>query len=86
MFSPDDIQARLHQRPFTPVRFVLSTGEAYDVFHPDLVIVGRRFVMIGLPSSENPQQAEQVTRVANVHVTEMRDLVTPSPPADGNGR
>jgi hypothetical protein len=55
MFTPDDIQARLRQKPFTPVRIVLSTGETYDIHHPDLAIMGRRFLMIGLPSSENPE-------------------------------
>ena len=79
MFSPDDIQARLRGRPFTPVRIVTSTGETYDLYHPDLAIVGRRFLMIGLPSIENPRQAEQVTRVANMHITEMHDLIGPNP-------
>lgn len=80
MFSPDDIQARLRDHPFTPVRIVMSTGETYDVYHPDLIIVGRRFLMIGLPSRENPEQAEQVTRVAILHIAEMRDLSMPAPP------
>jgi hypothetical protein len=86
MFSPDDIQARLRQRPFTPMRVILSTGESYDIFHPDMAIVGRRFLMVGMPSAENPEQAEQVTRVANVHIAELRDLIVPTPPAGGNGK
>jgi hypothetical protein len=41
--------------------------------------------MIGLPSSENPEHAEQVTRIANLHIAEMRDIVAPSR-SDGNGK
>jgi hypothetical protein len=83
MFSASDIQARLRERPFTPVRILTTTGEAYDVYHPDLVLVARRFLVIGLPSAEDPAQAEQVTRVAVLHVSELRDL--PARPVPPNG-
>jgi hypothetical protein len=84
MFSADDIQTRLHERPFKPTRFVTTTGQTYDVFHPELVMVGRRFLIIGFPSTDNPTQAEQVTRVAMIHLTEMQDLpAVATPPTNG---
>ncbi len=84
MFSADDIQARLREQPFGPLRIVTSTGQTYDVYHPDLVLVARRFLVIGLPSAENASQAEQVTRVSLLHVTELQDLPAPTPaPGDG---
>jgi hypothetical protein len=84
MFTAEDIQARMRGRPFIPVRIVTSTGETYDVHHPDLVMTGRRFLMIGLPASDNPTVADQVTRVAMVHVAELRDLPIVSPPTNGS--
>jgi len=81
MFGAEDIQARLRLRPFTPVRIITTTGEAYDVHHPELVFVARRFLEIGTPDRHNPSVADLVTRVAMVHVTELRDLPTASPPA-----
>jgi hypothetical protein len=82
MFTPDNIQSRLREKPFTPVRFVTSMGQIYDVYHPDLVLVAERFLMIGTPSRNNPARANDVTRVAIMHVTEMRDLAAPNlPPA-----
>ncbi len=83
MFSADDIQARLRERPFTPIRIVTSTGQTYDIYHPDLVLIARRFLVIGMPSADNPSQAEQVTRVAVLHVTELRDLPAPTVPPNG---
>jgi hypothetical protein len=77
MFSPDDIQGRLRGRPFSPTRIVTTTGQTYDIYHPDLVLVGRTFVIIGIPSREKPTQAEQVTQVALMHITELRDLPVP---------
>lgn len=81
VFTADDVQARLREHPFTPVRIVTTTGQVYDIFHPDLVLVARRFLVVGTPSPENPAQADQVTRVALVHVTELRDLPPITPPA-----
>ena len=83
MFSPDDIQSRLRERPFPPLRIVTTTNQTFDVYHPDLVLVARRFLIVGLPSTENPSQADQVTRVALVHVAELRDLPALSPPTNG---
>jgi hypothetical protein len=36
MFGPDEIFSRLHQRPFTPFRLVTSSGEGFEILHPDV--------------------------------------------------
>jgi hypothetical protein len=74
MFSPDDIQKRLRQIPFMPVRIIISSGQTFDVYHPDLVLIGRRDIIIGMASGENPTQYEQTTRVPIMHVTALEDL------------
>jgi hypothetical protein len=78
MFSPDDIQKRLHQSPFIPVRIIISSGQTFDIFHPDLVLIGRRDMIIGMAAAENPTQYEQTTRVPLMHITALEDLPTPS--------
>ena len=60
--------------PFIPVRIIISSGQTFDVYHPDLVLVGRRDMIIGMASSENPAQYEQTTRVPIMHVTALEDL------------
>lgn len=83
IFTGEDIKGHLRTRPFTPLRFITSTGQAYDVYHPDLVWVGLRSIMIGTPSPDNPSLYDMVTRVALVHIMEIRDLPMPAaPPAD----
>jgi hypothetical protein len=74
MFGPDDIQSRLRQQPFVPVRIIISSGQQFDVFHPDLVLVGRRDMIIGMASSENPAQYDRTTRIPLMHVTALEDL------------
>lgn len=74
MFNADDIQARIKEQPFVPVRIVTSSGQMFNVYHPDLVMVGRRSLTIGTASTENPRQYELTTRVAVMHVTALQDL------------
>lgn len=84
IFGPEEIHSRIRSQPFVPVQIVTTTGQTYDIRHPELVLVTQRFVEIGLPSNKNPMIASQVTRVALVHVTEMRDLpMTTVPPSNG---
>src|SRR5271170_7994673 len=79
MFTADDIQARIRERPFIPVRLVTSSGQSYDITHPDLVLVSRRFLIIGTASNENPTQIETASRVAILHVTDLQDMPHPAP-------
>ena len=85
MFSADDIYQRIKGKPFVPVRIATSDGQSFDVFHPDLVIVGRRSVMVGTASTESPAHADLVTRLSIIHITSMEDLPVPAPPGS-NGR
>jgi hypothetical protein len=81
MFSPEQIQARLLEKPFVPLRVFTSSGQSYDITHPDLVLVGRRSLIVGVASNDNPAHFEDVSRVALMHITDLQDL--PTKPAQG---
>lgn len=81
IFTAEDVQSRLRIKPFVPVRIVTTTGQTYDIYHPDLVFVARRFIEVGTPDRDNPTVADAVSRVALVHLTELRDLPTPVAPS-----
>jgi hypothetical protein len=51
---PDDIHGLLHKRPFQPFRIRLSNGTTYDIRHPELVVVGRSTMFIGVPAPDLP--------------------------------
>jgi hypothetical protein len=85
MFSADEIDVRLHERPFRPLRIVMSSGHSFDIPHPELVLIGRRSLTVGVPSSANPRHYEQTSRIAIAHITALEDLPTSPPPPDDNG-
>jgi hypothetical protein len=83
MFRAEDIQARLREQPFPPVRLIASEGLRYDIYHPDLVLVGQRDLTIGFPTSDNPAIYDRLVRIAIVHLVGLEDL--PAPAASANG-
>jgi hypothetical protein len=83
MFRPEDIQARLREKPFRPLRIIASEGQRFDIHHPDLVLVGQRDLIIGFPSPGNPGIYDRQTRVALVHIVALEEL--PLQPTQTNG-
>lgn len=82
MFCAEDIQNRLREQPFRPMRLIVSDGLRYDILHPDLVLVGQRDLTIGSPSSDNPTIYDRLVRVAIVHLIGIEDL--PATTSHGN--
>jgi hypothetical protein len=73
MFTHADIRARVRQVPFVPFRIVTSSGQAFDIPHPDLVFVGVRDLMVGAAATNEPTYYDGVTRVAIMHITALQD-------------
>jgi hypothetical protein len=84
MFTANEIYDRVKQRPFTPIRIKTSGVESYDIHHPDLVLVGRRFLELGTASSEDPRYFDQISRISILHITAIEDLPV-SRSVSGNG-
>jgi hypothetical protein len=85
MFRAEGIQARLREKPFRPLRIIVSEGLRYDVHHPDLVLVGQRDLSIGFPGRDNPTIYDRLVRVALVHVVGLEDISTPASTSDAAG-
>ena len=79
MFSYEDIQGRLPEKPFRPFRIIASEGLKYDIYHPDLVFVGRNDMIIGFASPEHPKAYDRVIRVAMIHIVGLEDIPSPKP-------
>jgi hypothetical protein len=84
MYSAEEIQTRLREKPFRPLRIVGSEGLRFDIYHPDFILVGTHDVMIGHASPANPTIYDRVTRLALIHLVALEDI--PVPAASGNGQ
>jgi hypothetical protein len=71
---PNDLLARVQARPFVPFRLVVSEGATYEVRHPDMIIVARRSVVVGVPSPHNEGIADTTHLIALIHVVRIEPL------------
>jgi hypothetical protein len=74
MFTAKDIDKRVREVPFQPFRIVTSAGQEFDVHHPELVMIGTRWIIVGEPSNKNPKFAEQSTHVSLLHITALENV------------
>ena len=72
---PDDLLELLRQQPFEPFRLYMSDGSNYEIWHPDLAIVQRSKITVGVPGSDGPNgPAERTVNCALVHITRTESI------------
>lgn len=78
---PEDIREFVQKRPFQPFRITLTDGRTYEIHHPELAMVGRSIVAIGLPRSNDPEPVfDRLITVSLLHVMEVEHLEPAAPP------
>ncbi len=69
---PEDIRNFLNKRPFQPFRITLTDGRSYEVRHPELVMVGRSAIVIGLPAPEESEPVfDRLVTVSLIHIMQI---------------
>lgn len=73
--TPDELLKALRERPFRPFRVALTDGRAIEVRHPELVLLGRRTAIIGIPAlgETEPFYDDRVT-VDLLHIVSVEPL------------
>lgn len=79
MFTGSILKERLQQRPFVPFRIITTPGDRYDVRHPDLVLVGKNYLIVGTAAEDNPGLFDRVTHVSILHIAALEELPTGTP-------
>jgi len=73
---PEELKELLETEPFVPLRIHLTDGKAFDIYHPDAVLVLRGRVDIGIPTDESGRimdRVEHCSLLDVVCVEELRD-------------
>jgi hypothetical protein len=66
----------LNERPFRPFRLVTSSGQTYDVCHPEMAILTRTESLVGTDIADDEVPAES-TITSKLHVTAIERLDNP---------
>jgi len=74
-----DILTFLQRQPFRPFRLTLTDGRTYDISHPELAMVGRSTVAIGIPEKDESQPVyDHLAAVSLLHILQVEPLDTAS--------
>ena len=77
MINASEVTVRLKEIPFVPFRIVTSSGAVHDVNHPEMCMVTRRFLIVGIIDPRDPLLPDQVTNVSILHISELRSVPSP---------
>src|SRR3954467_11844384 len=84
--SPKVLKAILKKQPFEPFRIVQSDGTGYDINHPDLLLIGVREVVVGLPAKSDPELFERLLTLDLLHVIRTEPLSKKAKSGKQNGQ
>jgi hypothetical protein len=83
MWRPEHLRDRLRKTPFQPLAFYDTLNRRYVIRHPEMAMVGERYVTIGIPSKKKGIFSRTVN-VALAHIVRWEDLPVPGK-SGGNG-
>ena len=66
----------LHRRPFEPFRVVMSSGESYNVMHPEMALVSSRALVLAIPDPTHAD-GERIAFCSYLHIAHV-ETFTPS--------
>ena len=72
--KPEDIRELLEANPFKPIRIHLSDGKAFDLTHPDMVIVSRSKIILGVPNEPGSRIADRVGHCSLLHIVRLEEM------------
>jgi hypothetical protein len=71
---PEELTELLRARPFVPLRIHWTTGQAYDIRHPEQVLVLRQRVDIGLQPDPVTGVLERVEHCSLLDIVRVAEL------------
>jgi len=75
----EDLVEHVRRSPFVPIRITLTTGRTFDVYHPDMIMVGRRDAVIGVTRDPADIFYERAVYTDLFHIVTVEPLPPPTP-------
>jgi len=80
----EDILEYVRKRPFQPLRVTQTDGQTYEVFRPEMIMVGRNSVLLGIPRPKDTKLVfNRLITVSLLHIMQIEPLeATPTSSVD----
>ena len=70
---PDELRALLDRRPFEPIRLHIASGQTMDIKHPEMALVTRSAVVVGVTRSGN-RVADYAVHCSLLHIVKIEPV------------
>jgi hypothetical protein len=70
----ETLEELLRRRPFVPIRLHLSDGTTCDIRHPEMALLTRSTVDIGVAEQDGTTIADRVVNCSLLHVVKVENL------------
>ncbi len=74
--TADTFKEILHRAPFEPFRVVMSSGESYNIVHPEMVLVTARSLVLAIPDTSH-REGERLAFCSYLHIAHV-EILKPS--------
>ena len=71
---PDQLRQILDRRPFEPIRLHITSGQTLDIKHPEMAVVSRSLVAVGVRDSGERGVADYIVHHNLLHVVKIEPL------------
>lgn len=72
--SPEDILELLERRPFVPFRIHMSDGSSYKVRHPEMAVVMRSTLFLGIAEYPDDRIADRFKFCSLMHINRVESI------------
>jgi len=63
----------------------MTTGETYDIRHPEFIIIERQSAEVGVDPDPQTGVVDRVEYISLLHIVRIENIEWPTSAADGNG-
>lgn len=77
--TAEDLHKTIRRATFQPFRIFRTDGTTFDIRHPELFMLGRRSVIVGITAKPNPTYYDTDTNIDLMHIIRTEDLPAPVP-------
>jgi len=74
MITSTDLREQVKRLPFSPFRIWTSSGQFFDVLHPEFVMIGKRVVAVGKLLQPGDDEFDLLQQVSILHITALEPL------------